>query len=139
MTKNRKQKQAVRAVQGAQDGTPYMEARRVESEDIYRHKAVWYRDDIEFIGATGVNSVREFAELISKDAEICRWVFEDGETTAKSIIEVLETGGVEAMSVPIQLLDAERWDNGWESNSIHKVDIAAIVKKPHAKVLGFSI
>lgn len=77
-------------------------------------KRIWFNADLDFLGATGVNSLREMAELALADGNEyvleTVMVFDDERPTVEAVEKHLEWLGVKAERVPTAILHNEYWE-----------------------------
>lgn len=102
-------------------------------------KQVWIAED--FIGATGISTVHEFAELISTDKDVLDFLdvlAPDKELlTVEDIERELNACGVHGTLISIAYFysDAEIWDR----SKIYNVPLDAIPDRGWMKVLGVNL
>lgn len=99
-------------------------------------KNIWYSEETGFLGSTGVESVREMAELAATDRDICD-ILGIGEwpTSIDAVETELNGLGIRAESVPAGMLYSERWD----SNKTRFISIDERPGRGRVKVLGASL
>lgn len=103
-------------------------------------KQVWMTED-SFLGATGVNTVHEFAELIANDQNVLDFLDflspVEQLLTVEEIEKVLWDNDVHAILISIAYFysDTERWD----SSKIYNVRLDAVPDRGWMKVLGVNL
>lgn len=98
-------------------------------------KRIWYNPEVEYIGATGVNSAEEMATLALEDGEVLNALDVDEGATVSDVVKVLNIHGILPEIVPSSYLRRERWD-------ATQTTACAIDEKPgrgYVKVLGVSL
>lgn len=99
-------------------------------------KNIWYNAECSYVGATGVDSVEEMAELaLAQGNEHIIDLFDfdpDVDLMLSDVVKVLNGLRVEATVIPAAHLHRERWDSG---NS-WTVALDAKPGRGYVKVLG---
>ncbi|ANJ26797.1 hypothetical protein [Agromyces aureus] len=97
---------------------------------------IWYNADVDYIGAVGISSVREMAELAVKEPDItdALGLHEVEDPTVEQVEEVLNELNIEASRVPAAVLHNERWDG-----VIATIPLDAKPGSGYVKVLGTNL
>ena len=98
-------------------------------------KRIWYNSEVEYIGARGVDTVREMAELAIESGTIIDVFDMPEDTTIEDMEAKLSWYGVEAVAVPISHFDRERWDSG----VVRTIPLDASPGRGFVKVLGVGL
>lgn len=99
-------------------------------------KQVWISEDGGFIGARGVNSVREMAELIATEPDLFDSLYLDIDTPEAEHIEQALIGlGVHAMILSVGEFAKERWDD----SRVFPCDFGDKPGRGYVKVLGVNL
>lgn len=101
-------------------------------------KKIWYNPDVEFIGAMGVNSVREMAELAlaAGNEEIIDVLdFIEDNPSVETVAAHLEWRGVTAERIPTTYLRREQW----EMANVYPCKFEDKPGRGFVKVLGVSL
>lgn len=97
---------------------------------------IWYNDSGEYVGATGVDSVRELAELVVKDGFASGVIILDkDDPTVDEVEEVLLDLGVHALAVPVRHFPKEQWD----SSRVRSMGVGDKPGRGFIKVLGLHL
>lgn len=102
-------------------------------------KSIWFNPEADYIGATGVNSVEDLAELVLADGSehiVDLFDFDpDVELTVSDVAKVLDFYGVRPEIVPVSYLRREQWD----SAQTFPCEIDARPGRGYVKVLGVGL
>lgn len=98
-------------------------------------KQIWYNGTVDYIGATGVDTVRQMAELAAADRSIVEALDIIEWPASVHIVETaLHERGVEALAVPVAAFRNEVWEG--QEISIH---LEGRPGRGRIKVLGTSL